>query len=69
MLVEELVEAVVLAAVHGLLADEPGDLPLQVRVVDLVAVAADSADEELLAVGEHRREDGKDVAEEQVVVD
>ena len=38
-----------------LLADEPAHLDLQLGVGHLVAVAADRAHEEVLAVGEHRR--------------
>ena len=55
-LVEAVVERPVLAAVHGLLADEAGDLALELGVGDLVAVVAHRADEEVLAVGEHRRQ-------------
>ena len=53
---EAVVERPVLAAVHRLLADEAGDLALELRVGDLVAVVAHRADEEVLAVGEHRRQ-------------
>ena len=55
-LVEAVVEGAVLAAVHGLLADEAGDLALQLRVGDLVAEVAHRPDEEVLAVGEHGRQ-------------
>ena len=62
------VEGPVLTAVDGLLADEAGDLALELRVGDLVAVVADRSDEEVLAVGEHRRERRHHVADDQVAV-
>jgi hypothetical protein len=54
--------------VHRLLADEAGDLALQLRVGDLVTEVADGADEEVLAVGEHGRQAGGDVAGEKVAL-
>ena len=65
---EAVVEDAVLAAVHRLLADEAGDLPLERRVGDLVAEVAHRAHEVVLAVGEHRRQGGDDVARDQVAV-
>ena len=53
---EAIVERPVLATVHRLLADEAGDLALEVGIGDPVAVVAHRPDEEVLAVGEHRRE-------------
>jgi hypothetical protein len=67
-LVEAVVERAVLAAVHGLLPDEAGDGGLERGVLDAVAVVADRADEEVLAVGKDRRGHGHDVAHEQVTV-
>ena len=55
-------------AVHRLLADEPTDLLLQLGIGDLVAVVAHGSDEEVLALGEHRREHGHDVAADKVAV-
>ena len=60
------VELPVLAAVDGLLADEAGDLPSQLRIGDLVAVVADAAHEEVLALGEQRGQDGHGVAHHEV---
>ena len=57
-----------LPAVDGLLADEAGDLALELGVADLVAVVADRADEEVLAVGEHGGQRRHQVAGEQVLV-
>ncbi len=65
---EAVVEGPVLAAVHGLLADEAVDLALQLRVGDLVAEVAHRADEEVLAVGEHGRQAGGHVAGDEVAV-
>ena len=67
-LVEAVVERPVLAAVHGLLADEAGDLALELRIGDLVAVVAHRPHEEVLAVGEHRRQRRRQVAEDEVAV-
>ncbi len=66
-LLEPLVEGTVLAAVERLLPDEALHLLLEHGVGDLVAVGADAADEEVLALGEHRREHGGDVAPQDVV--
>ena len=66
-LLEPLVEGAVLAAVERLLPDEALHLLLEHGVGDLVAVVADAADEEVLALGEHRREHGGDVAAQDVV--
>ena len=66
-LVEALVEGAVLAAVQRLLADEALHLLLEHGVGDLVAVVAHAADEEVLALREHRREHGGDVAAQDVV--
>ena len=66
-LLEPLVEGPVLAAVERLLADEALHLLLEHGVGDLVAVVAHAADEEVLALGEHRREHGGDVAPQDVV--
>ena len=57
-----------LAAVHGLLADEAGDLALEDRIGDLVAVVADGSDEEVLTVGEHGRQAGGQMAEDHVAI-
>ena len=59
---QAVVEGPVLTAVHGLLADEALHVPPQGRVVDLVTEGPDRADEELLAVGEHRRQHRHHVA-------
>ena len=66
--VETVVERPVLAPVHRLLADEPGDLALERRVGDLVAELADRPHEEVLAVGEHGGQRRRDVADDQVAV-
>ncbi|MEZ5207736.1 MAG: hypothetical protein R2690_12350 [Acidimicrobiales bacterium] len=65
---QAVVEHAVLTAVDRLLPDEAGDLALEHRVGDLVAVVAHRADEEVLAVGEQRRQHGDDVAGQHVAV-
>ena len=67
-LVEAIVERPVLAAVHRLLADEAGDLPLELGIGDLVAEVAHRPDEEVLAVGEHGGQRCRHVAEDEVAV-
>src|SRR5207237_732651 len=67
-LVEAVVEGPVLAAVHRLLADEAGDLALQLGIGDLVAEVAYRPHEEVLAVGEHGRQAGGHVAQDEVAV-
>jgi hypothetical protein len=63
-----LIERSVLAAVHGLLADEPGDLALQYRIGELVTKVTDGPDEVVLPVREERRQDGGEVAQDEVAV-
>ncbi|MNJ68966.1 hypothetical protein D3C77_652630 [compost metagenome] len=46
----------VFLGVHGFLADEGADVLLQLRVTDLVAHGTHAVDEELLTVGEERRQ-------------
>jgi len=65
---ERIVEGSVLAPVHRLLADEAGDLALQLRVLDLVTEVADGSHEEVLPVGEDRRKAGGDVAGDEIAV-
>ena len=65
---EPAVQGAVLTAVDRLLADEAGDVLLQLRVGDAVAEVAHRADEEVLSVGEHRRQRREHVAHDQIAV-
>jgi hypothetical protein len=68
-LLQPLVECPVLAPVRHFLADEAGDLLLELGVGDAIGVVAHRADEEVLALGEHRRQHRHDVAHHEVTVD
>ena len=65
---QPVVEDPVLPPVHRLLADEPGDLALERRVGDLVAVVANRPHEVVLAIGEDRGQRHDHVAGNQVAV-
>ena len=62
------IEDAVLATVHLLLADEPLDVLLELGILDPVPHPLDRAHEEILTVGEHRRERHEHVAEDDVAV-
>ncbi len=65
---QPVVEDPVLPPVHRFLPDEPGDLALERRIGDLVAVVADRPHEVVLAIGEDRRQRHDDVPGNQVAV-
>ncbi len=67
-LVQPVIEDPVLTAVYGFLTDEARDLTLEVRIGDLVAVVADRSNEEVLAIGEHGRQGGGQVAADEVAI-
>jgi hypothetical protein len=57
---QHLVERAVLAAMHGLLADEAGDRLRQGGIVDPRALSLDRVDEEPFALGEQHRQRGEE---------
>jgi hypothetical protein len=62
------VERTMLAAVHRLLPDEAFDLGVELWVVDVGQGGLDGPDEVVLAVREHRRQHGEDVAHHDVAI-
>jgi hypothetical protein len=62
------VEGAMLPAVSDFLADESGDLRSKSGIVDSVTEMTHRTYEEVLAIGEHRRQTGDQMAGDQVAI-